>query len=76
MLQAKFLPNLTRLMAALLWVGGIATFISQLPQIGIAIWMVNLINGAFSFWQEFNAEKATEALRKLLPVYARVLREG
>ena len=38
--------------------------------------MVNIINGAFSFWQEFKAEKATEALRKLLPSYARVLRDG
>ncbi|HEX6033744.1 MAG TPA: cation-transporting P-type ATPase, partial [Anaerolineales bacterium] len=43
---------------------------------GIAIWMVNIINGAFSFWQEFKAEKATEALRKLLPSYARVRRDG
>jgi trk system potassium uptake protein TrkA len=38
--------------------------------------MVNIINGAFSFWQEFKAEKATEALRKLLPSYARALRDG
>ena len=51
-------------------------FIAQMPQLGIAIWMVNVINGVFSFWQEFKAEKATEALRKLLPTYARVLRDG
>lgn len=63
-------------MAILLWAGGIIAFLAQLPQIGIAIWMVNIINGAFSFWQEFKAEKATEALRKLLPSYARVLRDG
>ncbi|MEZ4680843.1 MAG: hypothetical protein R2932_42185 [Caldilineaceae bacterium] len=41
-----------------------------------AIWLVNLINGAFSFWQEHKAEQATAALRKLLPAYARVLRDG
>ena len=63
-------------MAILLWVGGIVGFIAQMPQIGIAIWMVNVINGGFSFWQEFKAEKATEALRQMLPSYARVLREG
>jgi magnesium-transporting ATPase (P-type) len=47
-----------------------------MPQLGVAIWMVNLINGAFSFWQEYKAEKATEALRRLLSPYARVLRDG
>ncbi|MBI2862149.1 MAG: cation-transporting P-type ATPase, partial [Chloroflexi bacterium] len=30
----------------------------------------------FSFWQEYKAEKATEALRRLLPTSARVLRDG
>jgi len=38
--------------------------------------MVNIINGVFSFMQEYRAEKATEALRKLLPSYAHVLRAG
>lgn len=75
-LWIKFLANFTHLMAILLWLGGIVGFLAQMPQIGIAIWMVNIINGAFSFWQEFKAEKATEALRKLLPSYARVLRDG
>ena len=72
----KFLSNFTHLMAILLWCGGIVGFIAQLPELGIAIWMVNVINGVFSFWQEFRAEKATEALKKMLPDYARVLRDG
>ena len=75
-LWIRFLANFTHLMAILLWVGGIVGFLAQMPQIGIAIWMVNIINGAFSFWQEFKAEKATEALRKILPSYASALREG
>ena len=75
-LWIRFLANFTHLMAILLWVGGIVGFLAQMPQIGIAIWMVNIINGAFSFWQEFKAEKATEALRQLLPSYARVRRDG
>ena len=75
-LWIRFLANFTHLMAILLWVGGIVGFLAQMPQIGIAIWMVNIINGAFSFWQEFKAEKATEALRKILPSYANALREG
>ena len=75
-LWLKFLANFTHLMAILLWAGGIVGFIAHIPQLGVAIWMVNLINGAFSFWQEYKAEKATEALRHLLSPYARVLRDG
>ena len=63
-------------MAILLWVGGAVGFIARIPELGIAIWMVNVINGVFSFWQEYRAEKATEALKKLLPSYTRVLRDG
>jgi len=75
-LYLKFLANFTHVMAILLWVGGVVGFIAQMPQLGIAIWTVNLINGCFSFWQEYRADKATEALRKLLPVQARVMRDG
>ncbi len=75
-LIVKFLTNFTHLMAILLWVGAIVSFIAQMPQLGIAIILVNLINGLFSFFQEFRAEKATDALKKLLPAYARVIRGG
>jgi len=72
----KFLSNFTHLMALLLWAGGIVGFIAQLPQLGVAIWMVNIINGVFSFMQEYRAEKAVEMLKKLLPFHARVIRDG
>jgi P-type Ca2+ transporter type 2C len=75
-LYIKLLANFTHLMAIMLWIAGAAAFLAQMPQLGIAVWAVNIINGAFSFWQEFRAEKATEALKKLLPMYARVLRDG
>ena len=75
-LYIKFFKNFTHLMALLLWAGGIVAFISRMPQLGAAVWMVNLINGLFSFWQEYRAEKATEALFKLLPHHVRVVREG
>ncbi|MCX7782470.1 MAG: cation-transporting P-type ATPase [Meiothermus sp.] len=75
-LLLKLLANFTHLMALLLWVGGLVAFVAQMPQLGTAIWLVNLINGAFSFWQEFKAERATQALKQLLPRYARVLRGG
>ncbi len=75
-LYQKLIANFTHMMAILLWMGGIIGFIAQMPQLAIAIWAVNLINGAFSFWQEYKAEKATEALRKLLPHNVRLLRQG
>lgn len=75
-LVLKLLANFTHLMALLLWIGGVVGFIAKMPQLGLAIWAVNLINGVFSFWQEYKAEKATEALLRLLPPYARVLRDG
>jgi P-type Ca2+ transporter type 2C len=75
-LLRKLLTNFTHLMAMLLWVGGVLGFLAGMPELGIAIWIVNLINGGFSFWQEYQAEKATDALRRLLPLYARVRRNG
>ena len=74
-LYIKFLANFTHMMAIMIWVGGIMAIIAKMPQLAIAVWMVNIINGLFSFWQEFRAEKATEALKKMLPTYARVLRD-
>jgi P-type Ca2+ transporter type 2C len=75
-LLVKFLANFIHLMALLLWTAGLVALIARMPQLAISIWTVNIINGAFSFWQEYKAEKATEAMRRLLPVYARVLRDG
>jgi Ca2+-transporting ATPase len=75
-LSIRFAANFVHVMALLLWVGGLAAFVAQMPQLGIAVWLVNVINGSFSFWQESRAEKATEALRRLLPTYARVLRDA
>lgn len=73
-LGRKLVANFTHLMALLLWAGGLVALVAQMPQLALAIWLVNLINGAFSFWQEYKAEQATAALRRLLPHFARVLR--
>jgi Ca2+-transporting ATPase len=75
-LSRKFLSQFTHRMALLLWAGGLIGFLAGMPQLGVAVWVVNLVNGCFSFWQEYKAEKATEALRRLLPAYARVVRAG
>jgi magnesium-transporting ATPase (P-type) len=45
-LVLKLLANSTHLMALLLlWAGGAVGFIAKMPQLGLAIWTVNLING-------------------------------
>jgi len=71
-----FLGEFNSGMAWLLWAGGTVAFIAGQFQLGVAIWAVNLINGAFSFWQEYRAEKATAELRKMLASHARVVRDG
>lgn len=72
----KFLINFTSTMACLLWVAGIIAFCAKLSELGTAIWLVNIINGCFSFWQEYQADKATEALNNMMPSYSRVIRNG
>lgn len=71
-----FLSNFTHLMAILLWVAGIIAFIAGMPELGVAVWLVNVINGCFSYWQEHQADKATEALKKMLPSFVNVIRDG
>lgn len=71
-----FLSNFISLMAILLWVGGAIALIAAMPELAIAIWLVNIINGVFSFMQEYRAGKATEALKKMLPSYVRVVRDN
>jgi len=70
------LSNFTHLMAILLWGAGAIAIAAGMPQLGIAVWLVNVINGLFSFWQEHRAGKATDALRNMLPSYSRVIRNG
>lgn len=75
-LFVTFIKNFTGLMAILLWVAGAIAIFSHSPELGIAIWMVNVINGLFSFVQEHRASQATEALKRMLPSYCRVIRDG
>lgn len=71
-----FLSNFISMMAVLLWAGAVIAFIAGMPELGVAICLVNLINGFFSFWQERRASNATAALKKMLSAYARVIRDG
>ncbi|MDP3635754.1 MAG: cation-transporting P-type ATPase, partial [Azonexus sp.] len=79
----QFLRGFTHFFALILWVAaGLAFFAeSRNPaegmwQLAVAIVAVILINGTFSFWQEYRAEQAIAALRKLLPQHVKVMRDG
>lgn len=72
----KLLANFSSLMALLLWGSGLLAIFSGIVELGISIFCVNIINGLFSFFQEFKAEKATNALQRMIPSYARVIRDS
>jgi sodium/potassium-transporting ATPase subunit alpha len=82
-LSLRFLGQFTHFLALLLWIGAGLSFLSaylhpgeSMSTLGAAIVVVILINAVFTFVQEYRAERALEALKKLLPFYVQVLREG
>lgn len=72
----RFLAQLVNVFAGLLWAGAVLAWFGDLPELSFAIVAVVLVNAAFAFVQEYRAERATEALRRLLPQTARVRRDG
>jgi magnesium-transporting ATPase (P-type) len=62
--------------AVMLWIAGGLAFVAGMPQLGVAIFVVVVVNGLFAFVQERRAEHATERLRDLMPVRVTVRRNG
>ena len=61
--------------AILLWVGGAFAFLAGMPELGWGIFGVIVVNGVFSFLQEWRAERAIEALERMLPRLITVQRD-
>ncbi len=74
----KLLRNFFGFFAVLLWIAAGLCFLPgvDMPQLGFAIAIVIAVNGVFSYLQEARADKAVEALRRLMAPSCRVLREG
>ena len=81
-LLLRFAREFTHFFALILWAGAALAFVAEhfepgegMASLGVAIVGVIIINGIFSFWQEYKAERAVAALRQLLPQKVKVRRE-
>ena len=79
----RLLGEFTHFFALILWLAAGLAFFAEwrepgqgMATLGYAVLGVILINGLFSFWQEYRAEKALAALRNLLPRRTTALRDG
>jgi len=68
--------NFVHLFALLLWCGAALAWVAGMPELSWAIVIVIVVNGLFSYWQEYQAERAAEALQALLPHQVTVRRDG
>ncbi len=82
-LLLRFLSGFTHFLAIILWVAAALAFFAEwsdpgkgMATLGFAILGVILINGLFSFWQEYRAERSILALQKLLPHRVKALRDS
>lgn len=82
-LLRRFGAELLHFFAIVLWIAAALSFCaafiepgSSMATLGFAIVAVIVVNAGFSFWQEVKAERALEALEKMLPRFCRALRDG
>lgn len=68
--------QLIHFFAIMLWAAAGLAVVAGMPALAVAIVIVVLLNGGFSFAQEYRADRAAERLRDLLPVRATVRRDG
>jgi calcium-translocating P-type ATPase len=78
-----FAREFTHFFAIILWIGAALAFLAEqfdagqgMARLGVAIVAVIIVNGIFSFWQEYKAEQAVAALRQLLPPRVQARRDG
>lgn len=82
-LVLRFTQGFIHFFAIILWCGAALAFFAEwkspgsgMGLLGFAILGVILINGIFSFWQEYKAEEAIAALKDLIPHMVKAFRDG
>lgn len=82
-LALRLLREFVHFFALILWVAAALAFVADfydpgqgMAVLGWAIIGVIALNGGFSFWQEYRAERAIAALKRLLPHQITALRDG
>ncbi|QUX26064.1 cation-transporting P-type ATPase [Nocardiopsis sp. MT53] len=70
------LHEITHFFAVLLWIAALLAVVGGMPQLGLAIMVVVLVNGGFAFVQEYRADRAGQRLREMMPATALVVRDG
>ena len=68
--------QLTHPLALLLWLAAVLSFAVGSIVVGVAVVLVIILNAAFAFVQELQAERAVEALAAYMPQRVTVLRDG
>jgi magnesium-transporting ATPase (P-type) len=66
----------THPLALLLWAAAVLAVVAGIGALAAAIVAVIVLNALFAFAQELQAERATEALQRMLPPHVRVRRGG
>ncbi len=72
----RLLAELTHFFAVMLWAASALAFVAGMPQLGIAIIVVIVVNGVFAYIQQERAQHAAAKLRELLPAMVSVRRDN
>jgi sodium/potassium-transporting ATPase subunit alpha len=82
-LLLAFAKEFVHFFAIILWIAAALAFFAEwrapgqgTATLGFAIVGVIVINGVFSFWQTYRAERALTALKKLMPNATKIVRSG
>jgi potassium/sodium efflux P-type ATPase len=72
----KFFAQFKDLFAIILLVAALLSYLAEAKLNAIIILGIVLLNATIGFFQEYRAERAVQALKKLLPSYTKVVRDG
>ena len=75
-MQRQLLDQFTHFFAVMLWIAAVLAVLGDLPELGVAIVAVVVLNGVFAFVQERRSQHTTERLRDLIPRRVTVVRSG